>query len=143
MKVLAGIRTAVYMTGFVLLWGWLALGVRQFDPAIGVTLPKWVKLLGFAVMATGGVLGLTCGYFFATHGRGTPAPFDSPREFVAVGPYRYVRNPMYIGGSLVLGGSRPGLALPVDLLADARRADLRPPVRGVLRRAGSGVEVRR
>jgi protein-S-isoprenylcysteine O-methyltransferase Ste14 len=104
MKVLAAIRTVVYMTGFVLLWGWLALDVRQFDPAIGVTLPEWVKPLGFAAMAAGGALALTCAYFFATYGRGTPAPFDAPREFVAVGPYRYVRNPMYIGGSLVLGG---------------------------------------
>ena len=109
MKVLAAIRTSVYMTGFVVLWGWLALYVRRFDPAIGVTLPEWVKPLGFAAMAAGAALGLTCAYFFATHGRGTPAPFDAPREFVAVGPYRYVRNPMYIGGSLVLGGL--GLAL--------------------------------
>jgi len=104
MRVLAGIRTAVYMTGFVLLWGWLALNVRRFDPAIAVTLPKWVEPLGLAVIAAGGALALTCGYFFARHGRGTPAPFDAPREFVAVGPYRYVRNPMYIGGALLLGG---------------------------------------
>ena len=104
MRALVGIRTAVYMTGFVLLWGWLALDVRQFDPAIGLALPKWVEPLGWTAMAAGGVLALTCAYFFATHGRGTPAPFDAPREFVAVGPYRYVRNPMYIGGSLVLGG---------------------------------------
>ena len=34
---------------------------------------------------------------FVTKGQGTPAPFDPPREFVASGPYRYVRNPMYIG----------------------------------------------
>ena len=78
--------------------------MRQFDPAIGLAFPKWIEPLGFALMAAGGVLALTCGYFFATHGRGTPAPFDAPREFVAVGPYRYVRNPMYIGGAMVLGG---------------------------------------
>jgi protein-S-isoprenylcysteine O-methyltransferase Ste14 len=37
-------------------------------------------------------------------GQGTPAPFDAPKKFVAIGPYRYVRNPMYIGGLLLLGG---------------------------------------
>jgi hypothetical protein len=109
MKVLAGIRTAVYMTGFVLLWGWLALDVRRFDPAIGVSLPELVPPFGFVFMAAGGVLALTCGYFFATHGRGTPAPFDAPRD--SWRSLRYVRNPMYIG----LDGARrvrPGRALP-------------------------------
>jgi len=28
-------------------------------------------------------------------GEGTPAPFDTPRKFVATGPYQFVRNPMY------------------------------------------------
>ena len=28
---------------------------------------------------------------FALVGRGTPAPFDAPREFVAAGPYRWVQ----------------------------------------------------
>jgi protein-S-isoprenylcysteine O-methyltransferase Ste14 len=37
-------------------------------------------------------------------GKGTGAPFDPPREFVAVGPYRFVRNPMYIGGWLMFAG---------------------------------------
>jgi protein-S-isoprenylcysteine O-methyltransferase Ste14 len=29
---------------------------------------------------------------------------DPPRNFVAAGPYQFVRNPMYIGGFLVLAG---------------------------------------
>jgi protein-S-isoprenylcysteine O-methyltransferase Ste14 len=104
MWVFASIRTVVYMTGFVVVWAWLALAVHRLDPAIGVTMPVWVRQLGFVLLAAGGVLALTCGFLFATKGRGTPAPFDAPREVVAVGPYRYVRNPMYIGGLLVLAG---------------------------------------
>jgi protein-S-isoprenylcysteine O-methyltransferase Ste14 len=50
---------------------------------------------------------------------------DPPRKFVVVGPYRFVRNPMYIGGFLVLVGFGPYqqssaillLALPWLLLA--------------------------
>ena len=34
---------------------------------------------------------------FALEGLGTPAPVSPPRRFVASGPYRYVRNPMYVG----------------------------------------------
>lgn len=30
-------------------------------------------------------------------GRGTPAPIDPPKELVAAGFYRCVRNPMYVG----------------------------------------------
>lgn len=41
---------------------------------------------------------------FTVKGRGTPAPFDPPRELVASGPYRYVRNPMYVSGLIALTG---------------------------------------
>ena len=34
----------------------------------------------------------------ATHGAGTPLPFQGPRSFVIAGPYGYVRNPMAIAG---------------------------------------------
>ena len=116
MRILAGIRTAIYMTGFVALWVWLALGMRRYDAVIGVEMPEWAPAFGLALMVVGGALGLTCGVFFAARGLGTPAPFDPPREFVAVGPYRYVRNPMYIGGLLALGGFGLMLRSPSVLL---------------------------
>jgi protein-S-isoprenylcysteine O-methyltransferase Ste14 len=72
-------RAVVFAAAFVLLWSW------------GARLGLW----GLVV--------------FVHFGRGTAAPFDPPRAFVAVGPYRYVRNPMYIGGLTVVFGA--GLAL--------------------------------
>ncbi len=92
------------MTGFVFLWGWLALGVRKYDQELNVALPAWTAILGVFLMAAGGALALACGGLFTVRGRGTPAPFDAPREFVAIGPYKYVRNPMYIGALTVLLG---------------------------------------
>ena len=53
----------------------------------------------------GAVLALWCIFTFAFIGRGTPAPFDPPRRLVIRGPYRFVRNPMYIGAGLALAGA--------------------------------------
>jgi protein-S-isoprenylcysteine O-methyltransferase Ste14 len=47
-----------------------------------------------------------------TRGRGTPAPFDPPREFVVSGPYRLVRNPMYVGAAAVILGAGFMLSSP-------------------------------
>lgn len=70
----------------------------------GFPLPAWVAPIGVALMVVGGALAVACVVTFVVRGRGTPAPFDAPREFVAGGPYRWVRNPMYLGGFLVLAG---------------------------------------
>ena len=98
-------RAAVFATGFIFLWGWVAGSVhRRYDPALGFALPEWTRAPGIALLAAGGALALACITTFVTRGEGTPAPFDPPRKFVAAGPYKIVRNPMYIGGWLVLLG---------------------------------------
>jgi protein-S-isoprenylcysteine O-methyltransferase Ste14 len=92
------------MTAFIALWGWMALGARQFDSRIGLTFPGWFSPLGIALMVVGGMLVISCIGWFVVRGRGTPAPFDPPRKFVATGPYKSVRNPMYVGGLIMLVG---------------------------------------
>lgn len=52
----------------------------------------------------GGVLLLWSFWNFLAQGRGTPAPVDPPKELVATGFYRYVRNPMYVGVLAVILG---------------------------------------
>jgi protein-S-isoprenylcysteine O-methyltransferase Ste14 len=47
---------------------------------------------------------LRCFADFIYRGRGTPAPYDPPRELVVAGLYRYVRNPQYLGVVLVILG---------------------------------------
>jgi protein-S-isoprenylcysteine O-methyltransferase Ste14 len=60
--------------------------------------------LGVVPLLAGLALSGWCVLIFATRGRGTLAPWDPPRRFVATGPYRVVRNPMYLGvGSIVVG----------------------------------------
>ena len=45
-----------------------------------------------------------CAWDFATHGRGSPAPVAPPKQLVARGLYRHVRNPMYVGVAAILLG---------------------------------------
>ncbi len=47
---------------------------------------------------------VACFVDFVRRGRGTPAPYDPPRELVITGLYRYVRNPQYVGVVLVVVG---------------------------------------
>ena len=98
----------VFLPGQVLEWSGIASPAR-----IGI-----VELIGIAVTVLGGGLAVWCILTFAFVGKGTPAPFDPPRRLVISGPYRYVRNPMYIGAAVALAGAAifyrsPALALYV------------------------------
>ena len=85
-------------------------------PGLGAVLvPWWILSRGYAtptpiawaaasVIAVGVALYVVCVRAFAIVGRGTPGPWDAPRRLVAVGPYRWVRNPIYIAAILVVVG---------------------------------------
>ena len=85
----------VFLPGRVLEWS----GVRR-PAALGLT-----QVVGLPIVILGAALALWCILTFVFVGRGTPAPFDPPRRLVVRGPYRYVRNPMYIGAGLALAGA--------------------------------------
>lgn len=104
MRLFTAFRAVVFASGFVYLWWWVALRVRPFDGQFALALPAWVSAPGVALMSLGGSLAALCIGVFVVRGHGTPALFDAPRKFVATGPYRYVRNPMYLGGFAVLAG---------------------------------------
>src|SRR5579859_7898573 len=73
--------------------------LRQSGPT-----PEPVAWYAGIVIVAGVTLYVACLWVFASVGRGTPGPWDAPRQFVAVGPYRWVRNPIYIAALLVMVG---------------------------------------
>jgi len=92
-------RALIVAPLFISLWmyfvpRWIA-GAHAFDDA---------RPAGWIVVAIGAAIGLPCVWEFAWRGLGTPAPFDPPRRLVITGPYRFVRNPMYVGMGVALIG---------------------------------------
>jgi protein-S-isoprenylcysteine O-methyltransferase Ste14 len=71
---------------------------------------RWI---GFALLSAGFVLFADTVWRFAVQGHGTLAPVARPERFVATGPYRYVRNPMYVGVLGMLLGQALVLGRPV------------------------------
>jgi len=67
----------------------------------GATVAAWAAV---PVIAAGAGLYAWCAWNFAAVGDGTPGPWDAPRRVVATGPYRWVRNPIYLAALLVVLG---------------------------------------
>ncbi len=74
------------------------------DASLGAIDVFGMSLLGLPLIILGTALYLRCAYEFVLSGRGTPAPIDPPAHLVTTGPYRYSRNPMYIGPLVILIG---------------------------------------
>lgn len=99
------IRTLTYASIFTGIF--LVLMPERILAEMGMTAPAssgLVQSVALIIAVLGSIIAIWSILSFAFIGRGTPAPFDPPRRLVVRGPYRYVRNPMYIGAILVLSG---------------------------------------
>jgi protein-S-isoprenylcysteine O-methyltransferase Ste14 len=85
----------VYLPGRFLSWSGIVAPATSGAPQIA----------GMILVAIGTAIALWCVFTFVFIGKGTPAPFDPPRKLVIRGPYRFVRNPMYIGAGMTLAGA--------------------------------------
>ena len=62
------------------------------------------RYFGLVPIVVGGIIYFLCSLSFVFSGKGTPIHSMPPKELVVKGLYRFVRNPMYIAGLLVLAG---------------------------------------
>lgn len=114
-RLFASLRGLFYAGCFVALWWWVVTRARSWDSRFSFTIPDWLRIPGMILVIVGACIALACVAMFALVGKGTPAPFDAPREFVAVGPYQYVRNPMYLGALSVIIGAGLMIRSPAAL----------------------------
>ncbi len=100
------LRALVYSTlfiGFFLIYVPILLLNRS-----GLGFPanfEWPQIIGLILGVMGAFMAVWCILSFVTLGKGTPAPFDPPRQLVIRGPYRLVRNPMYLAAGMGLTGA--------------------------------------
>ena len=106
-------KAVFFATAFLGGWIWVMRQVEPLSREWDAVLPMWPAWIGPAVTAVGAAGTMICIGIFVVRGRGTPAIFDAPTQFVAIGPYRYVRNPMYWSAATLFAG----LALSTSSLA--------------------------
>jgi protein-S-isoprenylcysteine O-methyltransferase Ste14 len=86
--------------------------ILEHWPAPEAAVPSAMRAGGLGAVLAGASLYASALATFALAGRGTPAPVDPPRCLVVSGPYRWMRNPMYVGVILLLAGEALYFAAP-------------------------------
>jgi protein-S-isoprenylcysteine O-methyltransferase Ste14 len=116
-------RAAAVITALAILFGpgpgilvvLLPYLITNWHP--GAAYPLAVRILGLALIAAGGILMTLTLLRFPAEGSGTPLPTNPPssQKVLTGGPYRYVRNPLYVSYVPAIAGQALLLSRPVLL----------------------------
>lgn len=93
----------VILAILIVLWG--VLHLRPLDRYFGFRPPLFARIPGLVIIALGAGLVLWCGGILArVEIFESPGNRMFPREFVATGPFRCIRNPMSFGAVVLFAG---------------------------------------
>jgi protein-S-isoprenylcysteine O-methyltransferase Ste14 len=81
----------------------LVLWARATETAVPLP-PVYSPAAGLALAAAGGLLVTSGWYGLIVYGHGLPMNAFPPSQFVRIGVYRWIRNPIYIGFTLICAG---------------------------------------
>ena len=81
----------------------VAMGLLNWLAPLASVAPGWVRVPALALVIAGIGLSMTGARLFAKIGTNIKT-FDEPGRLVTGGPYRYTRNPMYLGFAAALLG---------------------------------------
>lgn len=114
-RVAAAVGTALFLpvaAGFgIVLVPYL---ITRWQP--GGPYPLAVRVFGVALIAAGGIVFIAGCVRFAAEGVGVPVPTEpNSRQLTVGGPYRYVRNPLYLAWVMAIAGQALLLSRPVLL----------------------------
>jgi protein-S-isoprenylcysteine O-methyltransferase Ste14 len=98
-------------TVLLILIVWAVIGfslgfLSPLDRSLGLELSPWVRIPAAVAIGVGGTLMMICGLMLSTAGIGTLTGDERflPRDFIVHGPFRFVRNPMSLGGIILMFG---------------------------------------
>jgi protein-S-isoprenylcysteine O-methyltransferase Ste14 len=114
-RVAAAVGTALFLptaAGFgIVLVPYL---ITRWQP--GGPYPLAVRVFGVTLITAGGIVFIAGCVRFAAEGAGIPVPTEpNSRQLTVGGPYRYVRNPLYLAWVMAIAGQALLLSRPVLL----------------------------
>lgn len=94
-------QLAVFWTTFFLVIPTLIMVIEErLDLSWRALEEPGIALFGACIFLVGSAIGLWSCLTMAVRGKGTPLPAETAKELVITGPYRFIRNPMAVGGLL-------------------------------------------